>query len=236
MQKLPDNLNQRFTQILIDKNLPKPEQYFYTKWLRYYWDFCHKYHHDPLIRASFPLFSGKLQEKKQSIQQQNQAKVAIALLYEMNASTQNKQATKPVTNNHFYQVKDDIKRDYNAPVIETETKQSHEASTEHSIPLAGTAQLKPVYTQQQEPAESTGQSWVTLYKQLENEIKRRHYSPKTLKAYRTWSRQFQGYTNSKDYQSLCQKDVIDFLTWLAVERKVSASSQNHAFNALLFLF
>ena len=32
------------------------------------------------------------------------------------------------------------------------------------------------------------------------------------------------------------EDVIDFLTWLAVERKVSASSQNQAFNALLFLF
>jgi len=35
---------------------------------------------------------------------------------------------------------------------------------------------------------------------------------------------------------ICQQDVIDFLTWLAVERKVSASSQNQAFNALLFLF
>ncbi|MBE9525853.1 MAG: integron integrase [Proteobacteria bacterium] len=75
-----------------------------------------------------------------------------------------------------------------------------------------------------------------VYKQLENEIKLRHYSPKTLKAYRTWTRQLQGYTKSKDYQNLCQHDVIDFLTWLAVERKVSASSQNQAFNALLFLF
>jgi len=64
----------------------------------------------------------------------------------------------------------------------------------------------------------------------------RHYSPKTLKAYRTWTRQLQGYTKSKDYQELNQKDVIDFLTCLAVERKVSASSQNQAFNALLFLF
>lgn len=41
-----------------------------------------------------------------------------------------------------------------------------------------------------------------------------------LKAYRTWTRQLQSYTKSKDYQNLCQQDVIDFLTWLAVERNV----------------
>ena len=31
-------------------------------------------------------------------------------------------------------------------------------------------------------------------------------------------------------------DVKDFLTYLALERKVAASSQNQAFNALLFFF
>ncbi len=91
MQKLPDDLNQKFTQILIDKNLPKPEQYFCTKWLRYYWDFCHKYHHNPFILASLPLFLGKLKEKKQSIQQQNQAKFAIGLLYDLKTSTSSQQ-------------------------------------------------------------------------------------------------------------------------------------------------
>ncbi|MEA1934062.1 MAG: phage integrase N-terminal SAM-like domain-containing protein [Thermodesulfobacteriota bacterium] len=32
------------------------------------------------------------------------------------------------------------------------------------------------------------------------------------------------------------KDVKDFLSYLAIERKVSASSKNLAFNGLLFLF
>jgi integrase len=36
--------------------------------------------------------------------------------------------------------------------------------------------------------------------------------------------------------TLSQQDVIDFLTFLAVEKQVSAASQNVAFNALLFLF
>ena len=63
MKKLPDKLNQNYTQILLDRKLPKAEQYFCTKWLRYYGDFCYKYQHDLLIAPSLPLFLGKLQEK-----------------------------------------------------------------------------------------------------------------------------------------------------------------------------
>ncbi len=35
---------------------------------------------------------------------------------------------------------------------------------------------------------------------------------------------------------MSMEDVKDFLSFLAVEKKVAASSQNQAFNALLFLF
>ena len=234
MQKIPDELSQNFTQILTDRKLPKPDQYFCIKWLRYYWDFCHKYHYNPFVSTSLPLFLGKLQEKKQSVQQQNQAKFAIGLFYGMNTPTPNQQNITPVKT-HSYQIQDTTKRASNDSVVESNINVTQKCaihtSTQHSnIPLS-----KPVPVQQCYP-ETSGKSWVSVYKQLENEIKLRHYSPKTLKAYRTWTRQFQGYTKSKDYQNLCQKDVIDFLTWLAVERKVSASSQNQAFNALLFLF
>jgi integron integrase len=68
------------------------------------------------------------------------------------------------------------------------------------------------------------------------EIRVRHYSPKTLKAYRQWLRQFQAFTRSKPPESLTAADVKEFLTWLAVKREVSASTQNQAFNALLFFY
>jgi len=71
---------------------------------------------------------------------------------------------------------------------------------------------------------------------LENEIKVRHYSPKTLKSYRTWVRKLQTYTQSKAPSTLDSNDVKKFLTYLAVEQDVSASSQNLAFNALLFFY
>jgi hypothetical protein len=51
--------------------------------LRFYWDFCHKYRHDPLHSDSLPLFLKKLQDKHQSEPQRKQAQQAISLFYEM---------------------------------------------------------------------------------------------------------------------------------------------------------
>ena len=89
---------------------------------------------------------------------------------------------------------------------------------------------------QKEISKLTGADWRPLFAGLDSEIKLRHYSPKTLSAYRGWVKQFQGFTRSKDPKSLVNSDVKEFLTFLAVKRKVSASNQNQAFNALLFLF
>ena len=83
---------------------------------------------------------------------------------------------------------------------------------------------------------STGVSWIAVYTRLANDIQVRHYSPKTLKAYTQWVRHLQTFTRSKDPESLSSADVREFLTCLAVDRKVSASTQNQAFNALLFFY
>jgi integron integrase len=80
------------------------------------------------------------------------------------------------------------------------------------------------------------ESWKSAHADLYAEIKTRHYSPKTLKTYSIWIRQFQTFTNGKDTQSLSSADVKEFLTFLAVKRRVSASTQNQAFNALLFFY
>ncbi len=81
-----------------------------------------------------------------------------------------------------------------------------------------------------------GASWETEYLQLTNEIEIRHYSPKTLQAYTQWVRKFQAFTRSKSPKLLAPEDVKEFLTSLAVKHKVSASTQNQAFNGLLFFF
>lgn len=67
-------------------------------------------------------------------------------------------------------------------------------------------------------------------------IKTKHYSVKTLKSYSYWVWKFQSYRKDTEPLLLGSEDVKAFLTWLAVSCKVSASSQNQAFNAILFFF
>ena len=81
-----------------------------------------------------------------------------------------------------------------------------------------------------------GASWVNEYHRLEDEIHIRHYSPRTLSTYRGWVRKFQAFTKSKSPDSLSPDDVKKFLTHLAVKRKVASTTQNQAFNSLLFFY
>jgi len=82
-----------------------------------------------------------------------------------------------------------------------------------------------------------GQSpWNAALKSLTDEIKLRHYSSKTLKSYSLWVEKIRFFVGQKPAEQLNPDDVKAFLTDLAVEKKVSASSQNQAFNALLFFF
>lgn len=78
--------------------------------------------------------------------------------------------------------------------------------------------------------------WDAVIGKLAAEIKIRHYSRKTLKAYADWSRNFQGFLKNKPPEELSSDNAKAYLTYLAVKCKVSASTQNQAFNSLLFLY
>ncbi len=78
--------------------------------------------------------------------------------------------------------------------------------------------------------------WFLAVDGIKNEIKLRHYSIKTQKAYTLWAEKLRYFTKNKLPETLTPDDVKEFLTFLAVKKKVSASSQNQAFNALLFFF
>jgi integrase len=83
---------------------------------------------------------------------------------------------------------------------------------------------------------SSNEKWKSALVTVANEIRVRHYSPKTLKAYTLWAHRFRAFLKNKDPDALSTDDVKLFLTHLAVDQHVSASSQNQAFNALLFFF
>ena len=78
--------------------------------------------------------------------------------------------------------------------------------------------------------------WRAAIVSLEGEIKRRNYSPRTLENYRKWVLRFMAHTREKPLDTVSDADAEKFLTELAVEGQVVASTQNQAFNALLFFF
>ncbi len=70
-------------------------------------------------------------------------------------------------------------------------------------------------------------------------IRLKHYSYSTERTYLQWGDRFFAYaakTGRKKIGDVTTVDLRDFLSHLAVEQRVSASTQNQAFNALLFLF
>ena len=83
---------------------------------------------------------------------------------------------------------------------------------------------------------SDSPEWDRLIATLAAEVKVRHYSRNTLKTYAHWSRQFQRFLQNKSPEELSTDDVKEYLTFLAVKCRVAASTQNQAFNSLLFLY
>jgi integron integrase len=71
---------------------------------------------------------------------------------------------------------------------------------------------------------------------LEERLVMRHASPRTVEAYTRWVRRFITSSGRRDPRSLGPREVTVFLSSLATEARVSASTQNQALAALLFLY
>lgn len=75
-----------------------------------------------------------------------------------------------------------------------------------------------------------------LLDQMRERIRVKHYSIRTEKVYCEWVKQFIRFHQYRHPVEMGAPEVEDFLTDLAVRRKVSASTQNQALAALLFLY
>lgn len=67
-------------------------------------------------------------------------------------------------------------------------------------------------------------------------IRLKHYSRLTEKAYVGWIKRFILYHGKRHPRDMGPREVTAFLSYLALERNVSPSTQNQAFNALMFLY
>jgi integron integrase len=64
----------------------------------------------------------------------------------------------------------------------------------------------------------------------------KHYSIRTEQAYVDWIRRYILFHRKRHPNEIGEKEITEFLTHLAVEKSVAASTQNQAFSALLFLY
>jgi integron integrase len=67
-------------------------------------------------------------------------------------------------------------------------------------------------------------------------IRLKHYSIRTEKSYLPWIQRYLLFHKNRDPKEMAEQEIEVFLSHLAVDLKVSASTQNQAFNALLFLY
>jgi integron integrase len=75
-----------------------------------------------------------------------------------------------------------------------------------------------------------------LLDEVRQAIRARHYSKRTEKTYVDWIKRFIFFHGKRHPMEMGEPEINQFLTDLAVNKKVSASTQNQALSALLFLY
>ena len=225
MIPVPYSVMNDYVALLMIREIPPAHVENYKKWLRYFYDFYAKYLDTDDKSEKIILFLEKLRSKKQTLAQCQQAAHAISLYFEMQGMERQPEKTSDEPNSNPQQI--------------AEREAVPQVFNEKFAPSAPFTSFKPRQSQYfvagyQE--KSCSPEWDELINKLADEIKVRHYSRKTLKTYAHWSRQFQRFLKNKSPQELSTADVKEYLTYLAVKCKVAATTQNQAFNSLLFLF
>ncbi|MDX2499938.1 MAG: integron integrase, partial [Deltaproteobacteria bacterium] len=75
-----------------------------------------------------------------------------------------------------------------------------------------------------------------LYSKFRSAMRVRHYSIRTERAYAQWIGRLLSFYKDKPAESIDTDDIQSYLNYLAEERKVAASTQNQALNAIVFFF
>ncbi|MBI5641579.1 MAG: integron integrase [Nitrospirae bacterium] len=78
--------------------------------------------------------------------------------------------------------------------------------------------------------------WLLVEERTREALRLRHRALSTEKSYLAWISQFRSFLRDRQPSALKANDLQTFLSHLAVEKKVSASTQNQALNAIVFLY
>ena len=211
MKKLPEVLVSAYRVRLGQASVGAKAVPHYFKWLRYYLDFCDKASLSPRESKHLPGFMQKLESKGQSDSLRMQAQKAVRLYYDLMEAWPEEAAP--------------------AKAAAARAKVSA-APTGRETPLVEADE----FVFRKKGATAISSDWSPIILELEREIKLRQYSPKTLSSYRSWLYRFARFAGTLPVADVSAETAKAFLTSLAVDHQVAASTQNQAFNALLFVF
>ena len=239
MLPIPETVLTRFNAVLSQREVDKSCHGYYRKWLRYFLDFRSKY--PPLKDKSeqVRVFLEKLKSKKQTAQQCTQAAHAVSLFFESQHPNYSSHPVPVKTGASSFAYPADTSLKTHSPqgcvAKNVVASKMVTASVAEPAPPSNPSAGKR-YNEWRCLQKTKSLAWDQAIESLSAEIQVRHYSRKTLKAYADWARRFQIYLNDKPPEKLTSQDVKEYLTFLAVKKRVASSTQNQAFNALLFLF
>jgi len=212
MLKLQKQLTHDYCLHLVNKGIKHEQFVNYLKWLRYFMDFCEKHHVGGSEQERLRQFINKLKDKGQTDDQRRQAYHAVSLYFGMQTQKVADMATADTG------------------------LQAGEMTPASAVPRHVSTARVSQYSEVGYQEASSSAEWDAVIRTMANEITVRHYSRKTLKTYAHWSRQFQRFLKDKPPEELTGDDVKEYLTHLAVKCKVASTTQNQAFNSLLFLY
>lgn len=213
MIDFPKLLLPQYLKLLEKRGVPAASFAECIRWCRYFIDYCAKYHSSISQAEQTPFFIEKLKEKKQSELQCRQAAYAVKVFLEIQ-----KQEVLP--------------------------KLPYQNASPKLVVVSVQSSVQPVivrrcasqYSDAGYQVKSDSPEWDAVLGCMAAEIKVRHYSRKTLKTYANWCRQFQKFLKNKPPLGLTGDDVKEYLTYLAVKCQVASTTQNQAFNSLLFFY
>lgn len=237
MQAIPDDVLSQFNAILDRKIQSSALREEYRKWLRYFLDYRSKYAHPGDRSGQVRSFIEKIRSKGASGNDLNYAAHAVSLFFSLGAKSSNASLRTEAESISQDVPAEEAVADNSGPSMHGDPAETSAKRSSPTVVPISSQRPGRKYNEWWSLARTRSPQWdEIIVDKLAGEIRARHYSRKTLKAYADWSRKFQFYLKHKLPQDLTPDDVKAYLTYLAVTCKVSASTQNQAFNALLFLF
>jgi integron integrase len=196
---------------LADSKIPEGQWVFWELWIKQYLIFCDTEEISPGKCDNISKFLEYFKQKERKPWQVEQAQRAINLYLQLQPDLYS-----PTSKTHNYSETTSIEDNHltstaNGSITDI-AKIDNNSPSEHPL------------------------LWNKIVERVSEVIRLKHYAKHTLKHYTYWVKRLGIYCKHKDPATLHVSDVRMFLEYLAINRNVSSSQQNQAFNALLFLF